>query len=451
MVKLKGFACLLLLFCLFVVNLSSQEKGSKAADSQVEIYTEAQRKLKITSDDVKLVAEEDPAVGGYHLYIRKLPNVQSVLLTETTKDPNGKNDNYTYRAKEYNRINGDEVRLLDGQPLFTDSAKYSLVDSTIEYTDFFGPTFHIYLPETMIYGYPWSRNGEVKVEKGTFINIRSFEKPFADYTGNFMDNPFMFDSVMKKMEPKPAVFHIPEEPDPEEPEPEEEPAVPEVPEEPEIEEVPVIEPVVVASYENIMTDDYNPIASDKLKEISNEVTYSRGPETLVDDIIGILERGNHKENLDVVFAIDATGSMKNDVEKLKKDLLPALEKYFGKDSNARVGLLFYRDYGDAFNYKNLPVKFFNFTTDFKAFSKNLNSVRITGLEGGDIPEAVYEAIYSSTMFYDWRPDSDKQIIIIGDAEPHPTPRGTKKYSKDYVMALADFMGVTINSILLPKN
>ena len=51
---------------------------------------------------------------------------------------------------------------------------------------------HIYIPEELSYGYPWTRNGKIPVEKGTFINIRSFEKPYADYTGSFADNPFMF-------------------------------------------------------------------------------------------------------------------------------------------------------------------------------------------------------------------------------------------------------------------
>ena len=79
----------------------------------------------------------------------------SVLLTETTKDPNGKADNYAYRTKEYNPINGDEVRYLDGKPLVSEGAKYSLVDSTVEYLEDFGAAFHFYIPSTIIYGYEW--------------------------------------------------------------------------------------------------------------------------------------------------------------------------------------------------------------------------------------------------------------------------------------------------------
>ncbi|MBP5483863.1 MAG: hypothetical protein J6X99_06375, partial [Bacteroidales bacterium] len=92
--------------------------------------------------------------------------------------------------------------------------------------------FHIYIPETIVYGYEWSRNGEITIGKGTFINIRSFEKPYADYTGDYMDSPFMFDLKIKKRAvikpaPAPAPEPVPE-PEPElepVPEPEPEPAV----------------------------------------------------------------------------------------------------------------------------------------------------------------------------------------------------------------------------------
>ncbi len=391
--------------------------------SQTSLFTEKQQQLRITAENVRLVP--DTKNGGYHLYVKKTANVNSILLTETTKDPAGKNDSYAYRAKEYNSINGDEIRLLDGKKLESEGAKYSLVDSTVEDTSFFGPAFHIYIPETIVYGYDWSRKGEVKIGKGTFINIRSFEKPYADYTGDYMDSPFMFDfRVVKRVVKKPAPKPTPE-PEPE-PDPVEEP-------------------------ETILTDDYNPIASEKFKELSDDIIYSKGPETIIEDIKGLLENIEDKDNLDLVFAIDATGSMKNDIDKLKTDMYPLLEELFGGSPGARIGLLFYRDYGDTFKYMDLPVKVYPFTSNFTSFSKNLNSIRIYGKEGGDIPEAVYEAMYASCEFYSWRTTAQKKIILIGDAEPHPTPRGSGKYSKDYVMKIADSRKIKIHSILLPKD
>ena len=413
-------------FLLFAGSVFAQNEGS-----QVELYTAKQQQLRITAEDVRLIP--DTKNGGYHLYVRKSPNVNSILLTETTKDPAGKNDSYAYRAKECNSINGDEIRLLDGKKLESEGAKYSLVDSTPENTSFFGPAFHIYIPETIVYGYDWSRKGEVTIGKGTFINIRSFEKPYADYTGDYMDSPFMFDlkivkKPVKKTEPKPDPAPVPQ------PEPE-----------------PVEEPELFEEPETVLTDDYNPVASEKFKEMSDDIIYSKGPETIIEDIKSLLEDIDDKDNLDLVFAIDATGSMKNDIDKLKRDMQPLLAEVFGGSPGARIGLLFYRDYGDTFKYMDLPVKVFPFTSNFTSFSKNLNSIRIYGKEGGDIPEAVYEAMYASCEFYSWRTTAQKKIILIGDAEPHPTPRGSGKYSKDYVMGIAESRKIKIHSILLPRD
>ena len=404
------------------------QNSDESEGSQKVLFTAKQQQLRITADNVRLVP--DSANGGYHLYVKKTENVNSILLTETTKDPEGKSDSYAYRAKEYNKINGDEIRFLDGKKLESEGAKYSLVDSTPERTKVFGEeveAFHIYIPETIVYGYEWSRKGEITIGKGTFINIRSFEKPYADYTGDYMDSPFMFDlkvqkRIIKKPVPKPAP----------EPEPESEPE-------------PIEEP------ETVLTDDYNPVASERFKEMSDDIIYSKGPETIIDDIRGLLEDIKDKDNLDLVFAIDATGSMKNDIDKLKTDMQPLLQELFGETPGTRVGLLFYRDYGDTFKYMDLPVKVFPFTSNYTSFSKNLNSIRIYGKEGGDIPEAVYEAMYASCEFYSWRTTAQKKIILIGDAEPHPTPRGSKKYSKDYVMGIAESRKIKIHSILLPKD
>lgn len=413
-----------------LVFMTVQVVFAQSDGSQTTLYTAKQQQLRITAGNVRLV--RDKKNGGYHLYVKKLPNVNSILLTETTKDPEGKSDSYAYRAQEYNSINGDEIRYLDGKKLESEGAKYSLVDSTPENTSFFGPAFHIYIPETIVYGYEWSRNGQVKIGKGTFINIRSFEKPYADYTGDYMDSPFMFDlkvtkRVVKKPAPKPAPKVQPK-PDPE----------------------PINEPEPVDEPETVLTDDYNPVASEKFKEFSDDIIYSKGPETIIEDIRGLLDDIEDKDNLDLVFAIDATGSMKNDLDKLKTDMYPLLTELFGNTPGARVGLLFYRDYGDTFKYMDLPVKVFPFTSNFTSFSKNLNSIRIYGKEGGDIPEAVYEAMYASCEFYSWRNTAQKKIILIGDAEPHPTPRGIGRYSKDYVMGIAESRKIKIHSILLTK-
>lgn len=386
---------IILLALIFEFSIYAQTDSNQKIE-----YSKEQLALKITTQDIRLISNDGE--DGYHLYIRKKPGINSVLLTETTRDPDGKITNYAYRASEYNKINGDEIRYLDGKPLTSEGAKYSLIDSTVEKTSFFEEAFHIFIPKTLKYGYSWSRNGQVEVGKGTFINIRTFELPYADYSGAFLDNPFMFSFETRKKE---KVLNL--------------------------------------------QDNYNPEANITFRELSPVVVYSKGPETIIQDILEVLKEIKNKDNCDIVFAIDATGSMKDDIEEVRKNLVPLLKDEFKNAKNARFGLLFYRDYGDTFSYKNLPVKFFDFTADENLFIKNLNSIKIIGIEGGDIPEAVYEAIYACSEFYSWGENNDRHIILIGDAPAHPTPKGSKEYTKDFVTKKAAEKGIKIHTILLP--
>lgn len=408
--------------------------------------------ILIHPEDLRLVYDDGAnfdSAKGYHLYIRKKSRIESVMLVETTKDPEGKEDNYAYRALEYNSINGDEIRYLNGKVLDSPGAKYPLMDSTPEPDPVFGEAFHIFIPSEIAYGYPWTRNGVLKIGRGTFINIRAFEKKYGDYTGDYADNPFMFDlgKAVAKKRPLPP-------PEPDFPEIEE-PAVrePEVP-------APVPEPLEPESVDEepeviLLTDDYNPDAAESFKNIAafggGEMVYSKGPETLPDDIMAALDRIGNKDEADVVFAIDTTGSMKDDIQKLRKVWIPQMFEKIKDFKSLRLGLLLYRDYGDTYKWMNLPVKKFEFTDRIEDLRKNLNGFHIYGTEGGDIPEAVYEALFASLEYYNWRSSAERKIILIGDAEPHPKPRGSGKYSKELVASLAEQKGIKIDAIIVPDN
>ena len=392
--KILSILCL----SLFMLNLSAENLTND---------------LSITKEDIRL---EKDAEAGYHLYIRKKPNINSVILVETTKDPSGKEANYAYRAEKYNKINGDEKRILNGEFLTSEYAKYSLIDSTSEKDEEFGSAFHIYIPEELSYGYPWTRNGKIPVEKGTFINIRTFEKPYADYTGAFADNPFMFNFEVKKVEKG----------------------------------KPLVEKKI------ILTDSYNPTASYAFENISKindgKLIYSNGPNSIVEDIMECLNSINTKKDIDIVFCIDATGSMKDDIDILRKNLISELLDFSKSCKHIRFGLVLYRDYVDSFRYKGLPIKIFEFTEDFSQFTEGLNSFSINGIEGGDIPEAVYEALYGAISYFDWNVLAEKKIILIGDAEPHSSPRGTSvKCTFGLINSLSKERNIKIDTIITPNN
>lgn len=365
--------------------------------------------LTIGADDVRIICETGTnfaSATGYHLFIRKKADIESVLLTETTRDPDGESDSYAFRAGAYNAVNGDEIRYLDGKPLVSPSAQYSLIDSTPEPDAEFAQAFHIYIPAEIHYGYPWTRNGTVHIDRGTFVNIRAFSKKYADYDGGeYYDNPFMFDLVAGKQPP-------------------------------------------------VLSDDYNPAAAITFADIARltggQMVWSRGPETLVDDVTDSLARVESK-TVDVVFAIDATGSMKDDIQKMRDEWIPLLEQSLSEYDDWRIGLLLYRDYGDSFDYRGLPVRWFGFTRDLDEFARNLNAFTIRGNEGGDTPEAVYEALSASIEWYDWRSDAEKKIILIGDAEPHPRPRASGQYTKERVLNGARTGGIVIDTLIVPDD
>jgi hypothetical protein len=344
--------------------------------------------LGLLPGDLRIELRPD---GGYHLFIRYKPDISSVLITETTRDPQFRAANYAYRAAEWNAINGDEIRLIDGAPIPPESRIYSLVSSTPEQHPDLGWAYHIYLPYILYYGYEGGRHGEVHVGDGTYLNIRTFYYAYADYRGAFKDNPFM--------------LHLLQEPPPATP-----------------------------------TGAYVKETAAAFTEIAGPNTlYSRGPANLAEEIGGILKKEQGK-NLDVVICLDTTGSMRRHIEAVRSQLINALGEIVSLYPSFRIGMVLYKDYREEYLTKIIP-----FTSDFNEFQRNLNAIRVGG--GGDIPEAVYEAIHAGATGFPWAAES-KIIILAGDAPPHPRPRGKiTKQSADSELASRE---ITIHAIIMPQ-
>ncbi|UTY29725.1 vWA domain-containing protein [Treponema putidum] len=352
--------------------------------------------LSLSREDLLVI--QNPK-GGYHLYIKAKPDIKSVLLTETTKDPDLKLDNYAYRDPNYNEINGDEKRLLNGEFLLPEKKLYSLIDSTPEKNTPLGEAYHIWIPYIVLYGYDWSRSGEVEVKDGTFFNIRTFSKPYGDYTGNFQDNPFTLRVTQKPIEKDPP-------------------------------------PDISYSDEAIKT------FTDLADTTEGEMIYAKGPEDILPTIKQILKKGE-KNHLDLLFALDSTESMKDDIEEVRKNISSMLAEILPQYQTYRIALVLYKDYREDFLVREACV----FTDNLKKFEKALYGFRVFG--GRDIPEAVYEGIFLG-LRQSWRAldaDVDKKLILIGDAPPHPRPRG--KVTKEDVDKLAADKGVKIYPIILP--
>lgn len=356
--------------------------------------------LVLAPEDLRI---EQRADGGYHLFIRAKPGLGSVLLTETTKDPAGKADNYAYRAKEKNPVNGDEKRLLDGKFLDPRRGIWSLIDSTPEPDPVFGNAFHIFLPWVVQYGYPWSRQGEVFLSDGTFVNLRAFPKPYADYTGGFRDNPYEIRVTQKP-------FSRPEPP----PAPQTEP------------DLSLYMKETVQAFESIAETG------------KGDALFSTGLGDINDKLATILDKARGK-SVDLVICLDTTDSMKDDIDAVKESLPAMIRDRISEFRSFRLGLVLYKDY-----FEDYLTKRYDFTMDIGAFTANVNAVRVAG--GRDIPEAVYEALYEAAVSFPWSAEA-RMIVLIGDAPPHPLPRG--KIDRKAAQSAALDRGVEVSVIILP--
>jgi Mg-chelatase subunit ChlD len=170
-----------------------------------------------------------------------------------------------------------------------------------------------------------------------------------------------------------------------------------------------------------------------------ELVYSTGADDLVDKIGQILKQEKGK-SLDLVLCLDATGSMKNDIDSVRRLLIPLLEDMIAEFVDFRIGMVLYKDYYDEYLTQIKP-----FTRDFEVFRRTLNAIRPSG--GRDIPEAVYEALNEAVIKFPWEAES-KLIILIGDAPPHPRQRG--KVSKEMVNEGMEKRGLKVHAIILPQ-
>ncbi|MFW5799579.1 MAG: hypothetical protein ACOCV8_02090 [Spirochaetota bacterium] len=133
------------------------------------------------------------------LYVKKREQINSILIIYVVEEElRGEKVNVDYglRALEYNEINGDEIRVLKGVELGKEQGLYFLVDSTPEPHNQLGQAFRIRIPTYVQYGYTKENFGLVRIDENTQIKVRTFEKPYADYSGKYYDNFFIISTTM---------------------------------------------------------------------------------------------------------------------------------------------------------------------------------------------------------------------------------------------------------------
>jgi len=119
-----------------------------------------------------------------------------------------------------------------------------------------------------------------------------------------------------------------------------------------------------------------------------------------------------KHAVDVVFAVDTTGSMGGLLEGAKRTVwsIATHIRQTDPDAELRIGLVAYRDIGDDYVTRDFAL-----TTDLDAVFAELAGYRAAG--GGDAPEDVDAALDDAVHKMQWRDGAKKLVFLVGDAPP----------------------------------
>ncbi len=119
------------------------------------------------------------------------------------------------------------------------------------------------------------------------------------------------------------------------------------------------------------------------------------------------------EKLDLVFVIDATGSMSDELRYITNEfsnIISSLTDSYG-DVDMRYGLVMYRDKGDAY-----VVRDYDFTSSLQTMQSQLNEQSANG--GGDYPEAMDQGLEAGVDL-EWRTGNVvRMMFLVADAPPH---------------------------------
>jgi len=118
--------------------------------------------------------------------------------------------------------------------------------------------------------------------------------------------------------------------------------------------------------------------------------------------------------VDVLFLIDTTGSMGDEIARLQANITSVAEQLdeLEGDPDVRFGMTVYRDRSDSF-----VTRTFDFSGDVDEFSSALDEVTADG--GGDTPEDMNAGLHDALTKPAWRGDDTvKLMFLVADAPPH---------------------------------
>jgi hypothetical protein len=137
-------------------------------------------------------------------------------------------------------------------------------------------------------------------------------------------------------------------------------------------------------------------------------------------------RAPNLKTFSVGLLLDTTGSMGDVIVWLRSDVKRMMQALGIIALEPQITLTLYRDFGDAYVKQTLPL-----TGRYETLVAALSKAEAKG--GGDLPEAVREAMQDSLANGNWPASKvqPKAMVLIGDAPPHPeTQAECEQIAKD---------------------
>ena len=131
-------------------------------------------------------------------------------------------------------------------------------------------------------------------------------------------------------------------------------------------------------------------------------------------VVHLGEQATAEVKLDVLFLIDATGSMADEINQLKENIqvVAAQIDALPAEPDVRFGMVTYRDRGETY-----VTQTYDFTPNVAEFAQDLAGVEADG--GGDYPEDLNAALSEAIHHVEWRVDGTVSLIfLVADAPPH---------------------------------
>jgi hypothetical protein len=161
-----------------------------------------------------------------------------------------------------------------------------------------------------------------------------------------------------------------------------------------------------------------------------QFTLERGAKDTWNITLRNIRNDAQQVKLDVLFLLDATGSMSDEIAQLQSNILSISAQIdaLPEKPDVRYGLVTYRDRGEQY-----VTRIVQFTPDVAQFQQALSAVRADA--GGDEPEALNAGLHDAIHGVEWRGDDTvKLIFLVADAPPHLDYVNDYSYTTEVVEA-----------------